>query len=87
VTKSTTWNQTAFSFESSTFFYNSTIRAPANVNPGSPGAMGPVKVVHMQDTAEVYFSEVHLYGEDDIGYIANKSSLTSPAGVTISRTL
>lgn len=55
VTGSHTWSQTAFSFESSSYFYNSTFRATVNVGLGNPGATG-AKVIHMQDTAKVYLS-------------------------------
>jgi hypothetical protein len=52
--------QTGFSFENDAYFYNSTLRATVNLG-GTSGAT----VIKMSGTAEFYFNEVHLYGEDD----------------------
>lgn len=58
-------NQTGFSFENNGNFYNSTLRA--TINKCSTPRDTAAKVIHMQDTAQINSSELHVYAEDSCG--------------------
>lgn len=58
-------SQTGFSFENNGNFYNSTLRATINKCSTAKGIA--TKVLHMQDTAQIVSSELHVYAEDSCG--------------------
>jgi hypothetical protein len=74
-------NQTGFSFENNGNFYNSTLRA--TINKCSTSRDTATKVVHMQDTAQINSSELHLYAEDSCGRFpgGNFLDITSSSNV------
>jgi hypothetical protein len=63
--------QTVLSLENGSLLYNGTLRM--TVNKGGSGS----KIIHMQDSAEVYFEEIHLTGEEN-GSGGELLDITSP---------
>lgn len=74
-------SQTGFSFENNGNLYNSTLRATINKCSTSSGTA--TKVIHMQDTAQITSSELHVYAEDSCGSVpgGNFLDITSSSNV------
>jgi len=74
-------SQTGFSFENNGNMYNSTLRATINKCSTSRGTA--TKVIHMQDTAQITASELHVYAEDSCGSVSggNFLDITSSSNV------